>query len=379
MADSVRHDQESMYCHACHNQWHREGERIECPACRSTSTEIITPENDPRDFHNRRPEQSTAAPVADPAPGGPEPVTTRQGTEGASMSTAAPHNPSGNDAHIAGGDSDSAHNSGANSTRGPPPRVTFRVAVPDVPHVTVLTFVTGHVPPQATQDTPAVTFFGLQFFPPFHPPAPPPTRNNSVPSEADGAGPQNQQADGQQQPPPPQQSPPPQTGPQPATTAHPVMPAGLLATILASLFSPANAIFGDAVYSQEAFDRVMTQLREQMQPGGAPPASQAAIDKLQTRELDDALLGGCADGKGKCVICVDDMVRGDHAAVLPCSHFFHGDCVTPWLKLHNTCPVCRRPIEEEDKVKAAKNVDNAANLAPESAAGAQAPEPMDCS
>ncbi|KAL2171808.1 hypothetical protein VTG60DRAFT_1505 [Thermothelomyces hinnuleus] len=107
---------------------------------------------------------------------------------------------------------------------------------------------------------------------------------------------------------------------------------------------------GDAVYSQEAFDRILTQLREQAPPGGPPPASQAALDRLQAhiREVDDQMLGNDDDNnttRTKCAICVDDMVRGEKAAVLPCEHFFHGDCVLPWLKMHDTCPVCRRSVE----------------------------------
>lgn len=136
--------------------------------------------------------------------------------------------------------------------------------------------------------------------------------------------------------------------------------------------NPANAALGDAVFSQEALDRIISQMREQQSgPVGAPPASQAAIDKLEVRELNERMLGG--ESKAKCVICVDEMAVGEKASVLPCDHLFHGECVTPWLKQHNTCPVCRRPIEEEP-VKPAKVAEFVQGQAPD-----QTPHAAGCS
>lgn len=36
------------------------------------------------------------------------------------------------------------------------------------------------------------------------------------------------------------------------------------------------------------------------------------------------------------------------ALFLPCKHWFHENCVVMWLKEHNTCPICRTPIEKND-------------------------------
>lgn len=116
---------------------------------------------------------------------------------------------------------------------------------------------------------------------------------------------------------------------------------------LLALLNPAAGVLGDAVYSQEALDRIITTLMEaNPQSNAAPPASQAAIDRLEKKKVDDKMLG--PEGKAECTICIDDLNKGDEVTVLPCSHWFHGECVTLWLKEHNTCPICRAPIEQRD-------------------------------
>lgn len=102
---------------------------------------------------------------------------------------------------------------------------------------------------------------------------------------------------------------------------------------------------GDAVYSQEALDRIITQLMEaNPQSNAAPPASDAALQTLDRRAVDKEMLQG--EGKTECTICIDEMKIGDKAVFLSCKHWFHEDCVVLWLKEHNTCPICRTPVEK---------------------------------
>ncbi len=120
--------------------------------------------------------------------------------------------------------------------------------------------------------------------------------------------------------------------------------AGGLADLLSSLYNPTAGIHGDAVFSQEALDRIVTQLMEASpHTNAAPPASQTAIESLEKKQVDDEMLG--PEGKAECTICIDELKKGDEVVVLPCKHWYHGECVTLWLKEHNTCPVCRMPIE----------------------------------
>ncbi|KAL4803506.1 amidohydrolase family-domain-containing protein [Aspergillus unguis] len=101
---------------------------------------------------------------------------------------------------------------------------------------------------------------------------------------------------------------------------------------------------GDAVYSQEELDRVVSQLVEQNGTrSSVPPASQDAIQNLSKKPADAEMLGG--EGGSECSICMDVVKIGDEVTVLPCTHWFHPQCIEMWLSQHNTCPHCRRGIE----------------------------------
>ena len=104
-----------------------------------------------------------------------------------------------------------------------------------------------------------------------------------------------------------------------------------------------GGVSGDAVYSEEALDRIITQMMDQNHQGSAPgPASAAAIAALPKRPADKTMMG--SDGKAECSVCMDAVEIGNEVTVLPCNHWFHGDCVGAWLKEHDTCPHCRAGI-----------------------------------
>lgn len=116
-------------------------------------------------------------------------------------------------------------------------------------------------------------------------------------------------------------------------------------TFLSSLLG--NGTHGDAVYTEEALDRIVTQLMDQTGAHSAPgPASAAAIASLPKLKADKSMLG--ENGKAECSVCMDSVEIGDEVTVLPCKHWFHGECVGAWLKEHDTCPHCRQGIMPKD-------------------------------
>jgi len=46
----------------------------------------------------------------------------------------------------------------------------------------------------------------------------------------------------------------------------------------------------------------------------------------------------------ECVVCCDDFKDEDLVVVLKCAHAFHESCAIPWLRLHASCPICRREV-----------------------------------
>lgn len=118
-----------------------------------------------------------------------------------------------------------------------------------------------------------------------------------------------------------------------------------LQELLSVMVDPANARHGDAVYSQEALDRIISNLMEaNPQSNAAPPASENAIAKLERKKMDEETRAR-EGGKVECTVCIDEVKVGEEVVFLPCKHWFHEECATMWLKEHNTCPICRMPIE----------------------------------
>lgn len=68
-----------------------------------------------------------------------------------------------------------------------------------------------------------------------------------------------------------------------------------------------------------------------------PPATNQNITQLPTGAGND-------ETDGECMICLDKMGSDTIVKTLPCLHRFHADCIDRWLRLHNSCPICKTPV-----------------------------------
>ncbi|KAJ4951346.1 hypothetical protein NE237_028178 [Protea cynaroides] len=49
-----------------------------------------------------------------------------------------------------------------------------------------------------------------------------------------------------------------------------------------------------------------------------------------------------------CCICLAKFADNDELRELPCSHFFHTECVDKWLKINALCPLCKYEVGENN-------------------------------
>uniref|UniRef100_A0A0E0CH43 RING-type domain-containing protein n=1 Tax=Oryza meridionalis TaxID=40149 RepID=A0A0E0CH43_9ORYZ len=71
-------------------------------------------------------------------------------------------------------------------------------------------------------------------------------------------------------------------------------------------------------------------------------ASQLVVESLPEAMLSEE------EGSRGCAVCKDCFTSGQIVALLPCKHYFHGDCIWPWLAIRTTCPVCRHHVRMDD-------------------------------
>ena len=80
---------------------------------------------------------------------------------------------------------------------------------------------------------------------------------------------------------------------------------------------------------------------------GSPPASKSEIKKLNKYILTKEKLKNFGP-ENTCSVCKEDFTIGNEMMDLPCNHYFHEECLMPWLNQHDSCPICRFELKTDD-------------------------------
>ena len=80
---------------------------------------------------------------------------------------------------------------------------------------------------------------------------------------------------------------------------------------------------------------------------GNPPASKKAVEKLKKYKINEEKIKEFGF-ENLCGICKDEFIIGEECLSMPCNHYFHRNCLLPWLKERNSCPICRYELPTDD-------------------------------
>lgn len=96
----------------------------------------------------------------------------------------------------------------------------------------------------------------------------------------------------------------------------------------------------DYAWGANGLDTIITQLLNQFENTGPPPADKEKIQALPTVPVTEEHVGSGLE----CPVCKEDYALGESVRQLPCNHLFHDSCIVPWLEQHDSCPVCRKSL-----------------------------------
>ena len=96
----------------------------------------------------------------------------------------------------------------------------------------------------------------------------------------------------------------------------------------------------------EATAMAEAQRRSNVEANKRKPVPKCVIERFEDVEI------GPRGIDERCCICDEAYAAMDSACRLPsCKHVFHRSCVTTWLRLKNTCPMCRNELPTVPSLK----------------------------
>lgn len=97
-------------------------------------------------------------------------------------------------------------------------------------------------------------------------------------------------------------------------------------------------------------DMALTMLEEPTSESGAADREQVEDAESSAQELINGMPTVAAAGYS-CSVCMERFGSGADAKQIPCGHIFHSNCISHWVSLHNSCPLCRSSVNNSNSAK----------------------------
>ena len=57
-------------------------------------------------------------------------------------------------------------------------------------------------------------------------------------------------------------------------------------------------------------------------------------------DMDEYIILNKDFENSECIICLENMIKGERVKILRCGHIYHYKCIDEWFKRKRECPLC---------------------------------------
>ncbi len=98
-------------------------------------------------------------------------------------------------------------------------------------------------------------------------------------------------------------------------------------------------------YNSNNFMEFVQQMLQHAHGNYDNPVENDLLSSLPEFPIED--INKLPEDKKDCIVCLTKYENKENAIILPCTHFFHKDCIKDWFKRQNTCPICKFAIDRD--------------------------------
>ncbi|KAJ3205241.1 hypothetical protein HDU82_005328 [Entophlyctis luteolus] len=136
--------------------------------------------------------------------------------------------------------------------------------------------------------------------------------------------------------------------------------------------NPANYV--DDANFDASYENLIS-LGERVGTARSKGVESSVLESLPKRKFKHGDASGliAADGESRCSICLMEYDDNDELSGVPCTHWFHSECIRRWLQHSKACPICRTEVTKNANLRSRNNT-SAAKAAQKQAAAADSGE-----